>query len=573
MARKKSAARKAREEETKKINGDDSTLNTKKILDLNASDEENKLIINEEYASRFEHNKKREEIDRLKEKYKDIEIDQGSQSSSSEDEDEDDFGELLTEEVDQGINDVLKAIRENPQDLLNNNKRFFENNAENIIVKGLKKEKPVLLKDYHRQNYLEGQIDLDENDKQDLTYADRKKNEHKDLIAEINKDPEEKEVDDEDDFLIKRKVQREVDTVEFPDSSNETAFLEAYLNNKAWIPKGVDKITGETAVPTYGEIVGDENEDDEEFDEIADKFENAYNFRFEDPNAAEIVSYARSQITMRRDQQNSRKRLREKKKEEKQLQNKKRKDEITKLKRVKVKQVASKFEKLKQIIGDDDLASKFSEKDLEADFDDTEWDKKMMAVFNEEFYSKHDTKPEWDASDHELEDDKDDDANKDSEPSKQGVTSPFENKSENRSKRDKKKNLRAEKRQILDKAEEFVEKNIDLAIEEANIRENNELPTFRYREVSPDAYGLTARDILLANDKDLNEYVGLKKLAPFRDGDKKLRDRKKYAKKRRLREWRKTVFDREDEPDEETFVNGIAEVEADQPKKKRRKNV
>ena len=41
----------------------------------------------------------------------------------------------------------------------------------------------------------------------------------------------------------------------------------------------------------------------------------------------------------------------------------------------------------------------------------------------------------------------------------------------------------------------------------------------------------------------MNEFVGLKKLAPYRGYEVKQRDLKKYGKKKRLREWRKKVQD------------------------------
>jgi protein KRI1 len=40
---------------------------------------------------------------------------------------------------------------------------------------------------------------------------------------------------------------------------------------------------------------------------------------------------------------------------------------------------------------------------------------------------------------------------------------------------------------------------------------------FKYRQVDPESYGLTAEDILLADDKELNDYVSLRKFATYRD--------------------------------------------------------
>ena len=59
--------------------------------------------------------------------------------------------------------------------------------------------------------------------------------------------------------------------------------------------------------------------------------------------------------------------------------------------------------------------------------------------------------------------------------------------------------------------------------------------------MSPQTFGLTPLDILAASDAQLNEFVGLKKLAPYRSRAAKEGDAKKYGKKRRLREWRKKI--------------------------------
>ena len=44
----------------------------------------------------------------------------------------------------------------------------------------------------------------------------------------------------------------------------------------------------------------------------------------------------------------------------------------------------------------------------------------------------------------------------------------------------------------------------------------------------------------------MNEYAGLKRYATFRPKERKKQDKKKYSKKRNLREWRKAVFGNED---------------------------
>ncbi|KAF8947835.1 hypothetical protein BGZ47_007644 [Haplosporangium gracile] len=66
-----------------------------------------------------------------------------------------------------------------------------------------------------------------------------------------------------------------------------------------------------------------------------------------------------------------------------------------------------------------------------------------------------------------------------------------------------------------------------------------DLPTrFKYSRVKPSTFGLTPVEILLADDKDLNEFVSLKKFATYRRSEEQMQDIQKYSKKNRVQMFR-----------------------------------
>lgn len=541
------------------------------VVSLEFSDDESgteTLKINKDYAKRFEHNKNREDFDRLKEKYGSDLDDEDSPS-----EDEDDIGDLVTEEIDEGIEKVIEAIRKGDEKLKDPTVKFFPD--LNAAPKSkAKKEKPMFLKDYHRENLLAEDDNNGERMQVDESYNDTQARQKAEFFAAMDDDE-----DGEDDFLTKRTEERKIEEAPLPDpEKDEEGFLKAFLSNKGWVPKDVDETTGDKKVPTYGEIV---DEDSDEFDDLADKFETAYNFRFEDPEAAEIVSYARDQSTLRRKDDSSRRRARDKKRAQREAEESQRKLELARLRKHKVNEVTDKLERLASILGDAELSEKFTQEDLEGEWDDDEWDKRMKKLFDDEFYSKQDD--DWapevaggkDGAENEDQNDANYEAPEVSEEIPEEISKEVpEKKSKKKAKQEALEMAAAKpiadmsKKELKRKAKEIVDANTDLLLDET-FKPSAE---FRYREVEPESFGLTARDILLADDKELNQYVGLKHLAPYRDADRVSKDRKRYAKKRRLREWRQQAFGAEEVNTDELWENLKKETAvAPEPSKKRRK--
>ncbi|KAG5354482.1 Protein KRI1 [Yarrowia sp. B02] len=577
MARKKSAAKKAREAETKGADAPkvDTAFEPKKKQaktapmdsESESEEEEAAFTINEDYARRFQYNKEREEKVRLELMHKKGEFDDNESDSTSED--EDDNADLATEEVDAAIANVIATIRNNPGKLLEKNVKFFDEIKESD-GSAEKKERPMYLKDYHRQNILEGGLGEDgEFPEGEKPYAIQQEEDRAKLISEMHADNEEEddEEDGEDGFLTKRKEEREIEEIELPDPEEDgDGFLDKFVSSKAWMTKDDN--------PTYDELVEDE---EDEFDEKADDFEQEYNFRFQEEDGKEIISYGRNQDTVRRTAENSRKRQRESKAERKAEEKREREADKARFKKLMVKDVVKKMEQLKKHIGDD--ASKFTAEDFEGDFDDTEWDRRMQQVFNDEFYGDGDAKPTWDddidmggieVEESDDEKDDDDEEEKEDEEEEEEETPALSNRKQKKLEKEQKKK---EAKEMLEKATAFVEENVDLAIEKEEargrkpVREDSEAPKFRYREVSPESYGLTANDILMADDKQLNEYVGLKKLASWRGAEKKAKDQRKYGKKKRLKDWREQVFKKRDAPTDEEIMAALQK----QQKGKRRK--
>ncbi|KAK4235453.1 KRI1-like family C-terminal-domain-containing protein [Achaetomium macrosporum] len=576
------------------------------------------LKINEEYARRFEHNKKREELHRLQEKYKATGGEDEESEESSEDETEDDDAALITEDLDAEISATLQAIKNKDPRIYDKNAVFYKPFDPNAVPTRKKEEKPMFLRDYHRERYLSGDVGADDDNATAAdgprTYAQQQDDIKQSILSEINAaaaaaNDDEEEWSDDDAFIKPVKKDdapaengvhpsraaniklTELDVANA--DKNPEEFLNKFMASKAW--------AAEDGSPKWQAFESDEGED---ADDLAEEFEHAYNMRFEDPAKSNefLKTYSRNMAaarSARKEELTGRKKQRALEKERKEAEKKEREAERARLRRLKIEEASEKLAKIKKAAGlkGKALSEEQLIKVLEDAWDNDKWEEEMKKQFGDDYYAEADDmsldededededdegakkkkkkkpkKPKWD-SDIDIKDiipDFDDevkpnitltdDEAQQAQPDQDASDDPDSDEERPAKKRKTSKDIKKErieaKRQAraeLAKIEALVDTKMELENPRA-LESKGGTPGFRYRETSPNSFGLTARDILLApSDAALNEFAGLKKLATFRDAEKKRKDKKRLGKKARLRQWRRETFGRGYEETGPTF--------------------
>lgn len=143
-------------------------------VDVNAE-----WTVNENYAKRFTHNKKREDLHRLQELKKKGWA--GSESDSEDSEDEDEDGTLPVK-TDVQIFDILTKIKSKDPAIYKPDVKFYddeeEEEEEDVDTTATKKKKPLFLKDVQARHLLDGADDDDDEEEKKkkapkvVTYAD-----------------------------------------------------------------------------------------------------------------------------------------------------------------------------------------------------------------------------------------------------------------------------------------------------------------------------------------------------------------------------------------------------------------
>jgi protein KRI1 len=529
------------------------------------------LKVNESFARRFEHNKKREELQRLQEKLgktsrkRKREDDVGSEDDSSDEStsESEDEGELVTETLDSEIMATINAIRSKDPRVYDQSAKFYSETSESQAGKSKgKKDKPMHLQDYHRQNLLNGATGAEEVEQEQvpLTYNQEQEQLKKSIVGEINAavvDSESEEEDDDDEnpatddkFLVAKHRERPAKSqvkldVEHADQDPET-YLSNFMVSRAWV-------AADSNLHPF------ESDDDDE-DRRAEEFEEAYNLRFEDPAKSneKLRSHARdlaAKYSVRREEANPRQKKREAEKSAKEAEKQQRKEEKARLRRLKIEELEEKVRKIKRAAGvsTKDIQPEDWSHFVDDEWDDAKWEQEMQKRFGDDYYAQQDIETEDESAAEKrkvrkpkFEDDIDIkdivpefEAEEKAEISLTDDDQPPKKKKKTKKVQDDKKRDAKKERRII---EQLVDDQLQFELESSLPQKAG----FRYRESSPKSFGLSARDILLADDKQLNEFAGLKKLASFRDPEKKRKDAKHLGKKARLRRWRLETFGNEE---------------------------
>lgn len=451
------------------------------------------------------------------------------------------------------------------------------------------------LRDYHRQNLLNGDGKVDQAPVK--SYAEEQSDLKNDLLNQMhNSSGDENQANDDgsDDngFMVrkskpeKKKLERKQVQLDVEGANKDPeSYLDNFMTSRAWVPQESSK---------YQPFESDDSDDDR-----AEDFEQAYNLRFEDPAHAneQLVSHSRhatEKYSVRREDPKGRKRARQDERSKKDAERAQREEDKARLRRLKIDEAHEKWMSMKEAAGlkKQNLSDEKLMEFLERGFEGGNWDKEMEKFLGEAYYDEKEednvdltqdldrkkdnkrrkalAKPTW-------EDDIDigdivPDFNEEEEKQRQNITLSDEDEGhDDRASADLpptqptqngggqvgEKTKSANKRQnriARQKISELVDNEVS----------NNDLPMskhtgFRYRDTSPSAFGLSARDILMANDTQLNEYVGLKKLASYRDETRKEKDKKKLGKKARLRKWKRETFGKDPDDIEASEANRVKE--------------
>ncbi|KAJ4721556.1 protein KRI1-like [Melia azedarach] len=547
-----------------------------KLFEDDDNDDVSKIEINKEYAKRLEHNKKREELQRYEEMKKKGLIEESDEElddeSSESDEDSSDI--IGNSKKDAEFFNALLLVKKQDPSLKEKDINLFdsesdgsegeeEQESQKTGKKEKEKKKAMYLKDVMAKHLIEEGPEFQEENEEDLGEKKKKKKSYSEEQEEIRKAfldavKEAEASKEEDDGFLKEK-KKEDDDEDFEDADNEVfvrkldeyfgqdgeldekkMFLKEFFKNKMWIDK--DKKDKEVGIDEVEDLL---REDDEL--ERQELYETTY--RHEEGVEDRVMGHSRKVEGSVRKKDNARKGQRKSKEERMKIAEMERKEELKHLKNLKKKEMKERMKKVMAIAGfKEEEELPLNLKDLDDEFDPEEYDRMMKSVFDEKYYGAEDLDPQFG---HDRDEEEGDIEKPDFDKEDELLGLPkgwdviesgngFKAARERSLKREQKevyeesKRKRKRKMSLVQRArEEMLEEFYKLDYEDTI----GDLKTrFKYAKVKPNRYGLKTEEILMMDEKDLNQYVSVKKLAPYREKEWKVQDSKRYQQKLKNKE-------------------------------------
>ncbi|CAN8270498.1 unnamed protein product [Cochlearia groenlandica] len=527
----------------------------------------NAFEIDEEYARRLEYNRKREDLQRLEELRK-----RGFVDEEEEDEDEDDFKDnsdsddehVLDQKENVKFLDVLIKVKNKDPITRNEAVVFFEPRDENTLNRkdsnkdndDNKKKKKMYLKDVQAKQLLEEGPQFVEEEKIQ-TYAEKQESLKKavrdafDENADGEDDGEdlfkEKEGDDDDgveeeDVEVMKKMDEYFGKKE-SELDEGQKFLRDYFVNQMWKDKEDNRYVEDAEL--------DELDADEDAVENQEDYETEMlKFRHQE-NVGEIVmGQSRRVEGSVRKVDSSRKTQRKNKEERMKVAETERREELKRLKNVKKKEIKEKMQKVLSVAGfKEGEEYSLDAKDLDNEFDPEEYDKMMKGLFDDEYYDAEDLeldsddeegdgeKPDFNKEDEllglpkdwdviqggdgfiatrekvlkrKVTEDVDEEEKEDEEDEEEEEEEVEEKEVEGKRKRKRKiSDVQRAKEELM---EDYYKLDYEDTIGDLKTR-------FKYAKVQANTFELDTSEILVLDDNELNQYVPLKKMAPYVEKD------------------------------------------------------
>ena len=457
-------------------------------------------------------------------------LDEDGESSSSEDEDDG----MISQKKEKQILETILKIRNKDSSIYDPNVTFYssdddgDDDGEGRVEK---KDKPVYLKDVVYKQALEladGGGDVEEDGPQEekgKSYVQEQEDLKKAFLEAFDEDVEKGIVKKEEGFggvleksdrlreeaLVEdEETQKLVDKIFSNDGKDQgmtenDRFLRDYILKQAWMKDSDDEYEDQ-------DLFDGEAEEDEEAYEAAEDFEANYNFRFEEPGGAEITTHPRIIEGLVRKKDDRRKQKRAEKAERKAQEEEERRRELKQLKNLKKLEIEDRLKEIQNIAGDGAAEEDLIGQLLDGEFDPEKHDKAMAEAFGEDYYIKGD-------DDEDLED----------EDFDRKLAAMAEYSSDEEAENtiaamiQKKTERKEEDIDANEAAKEDVKKLLDDYFKLDYEDYVGGIPTrFRYKQVEPETYGLSFEEILMMDDKELNQVMGMKRVAAtYHDGPKK----------------------------------------------------